>query len=851
MLSALVSLVLAQNSVVLYRGSEIAGSDTKYWSVEDTQVDKTDPARSAGQGMLLFLGKDERVFLRFGDLQRALGPNKRIVSARLILSPAHLTTGGSLTLRRFGATWHESAGTGGIQLETPLWSTSWNYRHYGKGSAGIKWRDGGREFLAATPSGTAAVGIEGSAVVLDDLAADVQSFYDRPYDNNGWAIDFSGDGAFNSAENRQLGPKLEIVTEDAAEKTGPDLSVTYIERSPDYNRYDNRNAYTVVGGVGVMSNPGEAESKKWPSDGEEVTYTAHIKNVGTAPANGFSYQWSQMYSPGSMSEFTAAIAPGQETTVTFTRRFKNNPTDHRTQPMSVRITPKSEDAVAANNFLEIQENALNVGIYVEQGVYGGFSNSVNGSGSRSFEDWIQWQFRTWNQVFLRHSRFSFAEDGARESVRIGKISIVPNGSLSGENHVPNGAPNLNYDYEWGFSTLPNTRGHADRALLRSLSLGMGLVDLDGMNIAPGSDRLQLQAGGAANRGAVDPYPGLMGGGDTRNGMLIPMQISIPYAPSSDIVLASPIFQPTDLYSRTDIAALNSNVGFRRGYQGEFLYSLSGTNLIRVNDRNGNAIPKGTLQFYQSANGVIQNGDPAFVAQFENGVCRLLARPTGLAAPLETLTGHTLSPNPFGRIDAMGSNGVFLVRLDHAGQTEWEWLKVWQLFDAQARGSKILSSHELRFNVTNWPIKPQDWALKKTAIDSSNSSGENIAALIDGDASTIYTAGDKVGDWVEIDIGRDRPIGEIRLITGPDPKSFWQQFDVMVYGTGQTVNTARLFAGESNWNYAVTMEKDIVAGVTSVAYRATAQTVRFIRLVNKSGGAGSLGGIEIRETEIGQ
>jgi hypothetical protein len=191
----------------------------------------------------------------------------------------------------------------------------------------------------------------------------------------------------------------------------------------------------------------------------------------------------------------------------------------------------------------------------------------------------------------------------------------------------------------------------------------------------------------------------------------------------------------------------------------------------------------------------------------------------------------------------------LVKLNYAGQTEYAWLKAWQLFDMFARGNKTVVTHELRFNVTHRPLLPQDWALRKTAIDSANSDGANIAALIDGDQSTLYRGGDKVGDWIEIDIGRDRPIGEIKLIAGPDAKSFWKQFDVMVYGTGQTVAMARQFASEGDWHYAATMQKDVAAdGTVSVAYRAMPQTIRFIRIVNKSGGSGAIAGIEVRETE---
>jgi len=860
MLSALLTVLVTQNSIVLYRGSDIPGSDTKYWSVEDTQVDKSDAERSAGQGLVLFLGKEKRVFLRFGDLRRALGPNKRIVSARLTLSPTHITTGGKLTLSRMGVEWNESPGTGGVQLVTPMWSTSWNYRHYGQGSAGIRWRDGGREFIATTPSAEADVSSSSTSVVLDGLAGDVQAFYDRWYENNGWAIDFVGDGAFNSAENRQAGPKLEIVTEDIAEKSGADLSVTYIERTPEYKRYDNRGeAYTrkTIDGheSGVMTNPGEAQSKKWPSDGEEVTYTAHVKNVGTASSTGFTYKWSPS---GTSADSAASLSPGQETTVSFKTRYKSVSDDHRTMPISLRITPKGDDAVSGNDFLEIQANALNLGIWVDQGYYEAFSKQVNGSGSRSFEDWIQWQFRTWNDVFMRHSRFAFAEDGIRERVRVGRITIVPNGSLAGGVHMPNDTPNLIYDGEWGFDSsfedaakyVEGVRNKLDRALIHEMSHQIGLIDMYALNVEEG--KVLLQANGVPiTRAAVDPYPGLMGGGDTRNDLLVPTQLSVPYAPTSDVTFASPLFLPTDLYSRTDAAALISNIGYRRGYYGEYLYSLPGTILLRVSDRNGDAISKGTLKFYQTVGGEIKNSEPAFSLAIENGVARLPNRPTGFLEPFTTLTGHTLAPNPFGRIDVVGGNGVFLVQLEQAGQTEWQWLKLWQLFDAAARGSKVISTQEIRFNVTDHPIKEQDWALKKTAIDSANSSGANVAALIDGNPSTTYTAGSDVGAWVEIDIGRDRPIGEIKLLAGTDPRTFWQRFDIMVYGTGQTVNTARVFAGESNWDYAIAMEKDVVKGVTSVSYRAKAQTVRFIRFVNKSGGQGSLGGVEIRETELGQ
>jgi hypothetical protein len=852
MLCALLAIAPALNQtpgIVLYQGAEVPASGTKYWSAEDIQIDRADPTRSSGQGLVLFLGKDKRALIRFADLQRALGPNKKIVSAKLTLTPAYITSGGMLTLRRFGASWHDGPGTGGVQPKPSRWSTSWDYQFYGEGGRGKKWRDGGREYLADTVSAQQAVETNTTIVELTGLGSDVQAFYDRWFENNGWALEFSGDGAFNSAENGASGVRLEIVTEDAKAQTGADLSVTYIERTPEYKRYDSRGAYSTLPGetaMGVMTKPGEAESKKWPSDGEEVTYVAHIKNVGTADASGFSYDWTNVFSAAGSGESTANLAPGQETTVTLKTAFKNESKDHRTMPIGLRIHPKTADSFPGNDFLEIQANALNFGIYVDQAFYDAFSREGNQIGTKAFEDWIQWQFRIFNDVFLKHSRFSFAEDGAKERVRIGRIMVVPTGSI--KEIFPTGEPNLVYDGELGFSGGPVSRFDADRDLLYLIGSRIGLTDLDTMNVPPMRLKLEI-AGRRISRGAVDTYAGLMGGGDTRNDLLVPAQIAIPNTPTSDVIFVSPIFRATDLLSRTDVAALESDIGYRRGYYGEYLYSMPKVNVIRVTDRNGVSLGDGTLKFYQMQTGEVRDGAPAFIVDFKGGVGRLPENPAGPDTPFTTLTGHTLAPNPFGRLDVSGNNGTFLIRLDYAGQTEFTWLKAWQLFDMFARGNKNFVTSELRFNVTHRPVLPQNWALRKTAIDSANSDGSNLAALIDGDSATAYTGGNKTGDWIEIDIGRDRPIGEIRLISSGEDKAFWERFDVMVYGTGQTVASARLFAGEASWNYASRMLHDVsVDGELSVAYRAAPQTVRFIRIVNKSGGSGTIADIEVRETE---
>ncbi|MBA3725720.1 MAG: hypothetical protein H0W86_04515 [Armatimonadetes bacterium] len=872
MLSAclLSGLVLQASSIILYRGGPIAGSDTRYWSCEDTTLDKERAQRSYGQGMLLRMSPSQRTLLRFADLRRAFGPEKRVVNAKLVLTTEQVAKPGRIKLYRFGAPWNEGGGTGEPQAAPPQWSTTWDHQFFDERGRTRRWNQGGANFMAQTPSAEADVVVGQREIVADGLQADAQLFYERPYDNDGWVIEFDGDCAVNSAENREFGPRLEVQLETAPAKGGADLSVAYITRTPEYERYDNRgDAYVraTVGGheSGVMMKPGGEDTRKWPAKGEEVTYTAYVKNVGNAPAAGFGYQWSANFEPAHTGTHSGTIAPGETLPVTFKNTFQEWHHDHRNQPVSLKITPSAADALAANDFLEIQAAALNIGIWVDEGFYRKFAEKPNASGSSSFEDWIQWQFRIWNEVFMRHSHFSFAPDGSRESVRAGRITIVPTGTLKGGAHIPNDTPSMIYDGEWGFDSsfgdatgyIEAVRNQADRALIHEMSHQIGLIDLYQMNIdasLPDGSRGKVRLrhdDRVITRGWIDQFGGLMGGGETRDETLIPDRLPMPLGDTNSLVYLSPLFRPTDLYSLTDVFALNANLGFRRGFYGEFLYSMPATNLVRVTDRNGEAIPEGTLQFYQTINGEVRDGPPTFELPFKSGSATLLNRQTGLAAPFKTLTGHTLKPNPFGRLDVVGSNGVFLVRLDQHGQTEWAWLKAWQLTDAYARGNKNVYVHELRFNVTHRPLKPLDWALKKTAVDKANSSGANIANLLDGDPKTFYEAGGEVGDWVEVDIGRDRPIGEIRLVMTSDHNAFWRQFEIMLYGTGQTLAEAKKYAYEGNWPSAISQDRDISkadADVRSVAYRARPQTARFIRIINRSGGRGKLAGIEVRETE---
>jgi hypothetical protein len=858
-------VALSQPSTIeLFRGAEMAGHDTRYWSCEDTTLSRETPNGSFGQGTLLTASPDHRILIRFGDLERALGPSRRVTSAKLVLTVVSIERPGRLRLKRFGAPWFEGAGVSGTEGEGM--NTTWSHQLHHPAMK-LSWRNGGSQFDSQRVSAEVDVHQDSQRVEITGIEDDVQHMYERWYDNHGWVVEFTGSAVFESSQAVSGRPRLVVTTEAGSSPRGADLSVTCIQRTPEYLRYDpTGDAYVRMNvdghDSGVMMRPGNADTQKWPKEGEPVTYTAVVKNVGEAPSDGFRFVWSKDWREAERGAVTRSLAPGETVEVVFRTPYSSIKGDHRLRPVRLAIEPLGSDAVASNNVLEIQANALNLAIWVDKTFYETFAKEVNGSGSRAFEDWIQWQFRLWNDVLMRHSRFSFAPDGCRESVRVQRITIVPDGTLKGGAHVPNDKQDMRYDGEWGFDSsfgeaeryMDAVRTKLDRALLHEMSHQIGLIDMYQMNVDPSmpdgsGGKVRLQVDGAVlTRGMIDPPAPLMGGGDTRNdnGLHRTTQIFIEDVP--DVSLRHALFQRTDLYSATSVFALNANVGYRRGFFGEYMYSMPNVVIVRAADRNGTVIPSGTLRFYQMKNGVIPNDPPTFEVEIRNGTAFLPNRPTGLDQPFTTATGHTLKPNPFGRIDVVGTNGVFLVEINYQGQREWAWLKAWQLVDAFARGNREVAMIELRFNVTHKPLKEGDWATNKVVLDSANSRLENLSLLVDGNAKTFYESD---AEWIEIDIGRDRPIGEITLVASRDGNEFWSQFDILVYSTGQRLNEARVYARELDWRRAVAFHRDVdptEPSLVRVRYRAMPQTVRFIRLVKKEGGRVRLAGIEIRETE---
>ena len=803
-------------TVELSHGASIQFADSTagsfgYWDTSDTYLDNSAPDDNFGGEPILVGGPGKTILLRFGDLNRVLGSTRHIRKASLILT---LTGGDKPTLKsvdRILVPWgagpyftvnalinravEKQAQQGTVIREKPAapkGSATWRRRI--SGDSGAAWQQAGAN--GPTDSETvrgAKSTLTEKEVVIDGLETVVQYLADHPADNYGLGVQFVEPCDFSSSRSAVGKPRLKLELDPTPPATGPDLTITSIERI--------------------------AASGNSPSEGEEVTFKAHIKNVGDAPAKGFGAVWTVNGTAYPEAASADALAPGTEAVVTTHAPYHADKTDHRLRTVQLHILPKGADAVEANNSLTVFENARQIDVKIPAGLNVG----RNDLGSMAIEDWVQEQVRIFNETYCAQSRFSFAPDGVKERISVQHI-------FSGDAPPADGAK------ADAIASIPATESRwmtGDPEFIKALALAAGAPDFTLMNFPLGK-RVKMDAGKTLDRGSIDVYPGVVGYGDTRYEGSLAGPIGLLYEPYLAVATGLLPLVPTGLLSETDVAVLNAHVD----HTGDGL-DMPKTTLLKIADIEGKPLNNVQLDYFQSQNGEIEVSTPTFtVTTSQVAGTALLPSPSG--------TG------PFGKLNSDGGNGTFLIRATVGGVTEWGWLKAWQLIDTATRGNRMAGVVEVRFNVPSVPLDTSvDLARDRIITDSSNQLPAKLGPLVSGAADHEVELGAKVGDWVEIDLGRDRTIGEIDLIG--KATSFWSQFDIMVYSTGQKASEAAPWATELDWKWTASNRRDIVGGsdptLISVAYRAPETRIRFVRIVNRSGSAGKLQGIRVVPIKI--
>jgi hypothetical protein len=441
-----------------------------------------------------------------------------------------------------------------------------------------------------------------------------------------------------------------------------DLDVLFISRLPH-----DTHAYRVQYPAGVpFLEPGTENDKRWPALGETVTFVAHIKNKGTATTPSCGYRWTVN---GAIIQAGVLPPVGPRLTDTVTLDWIWNVAetgpDHSDQVVTFEVDYDNQivESFEQNNNLSDYIEAMSIDIYVDQAIYDAFDTVVTLAATYGFDNWIQAQFDAMNQNFAR-SVYPLAPNGCLERIRIDRIIIGP---------APAEAEGA-ADGRWQFTGDPGYVWFADKVdggLIHELMHQLGIIDLYQMPVSPTHNRVVTPDGFPVNLGFGFGRPGIMAGGDI-----------YPHAPGASQ------FMP-EFCSSHDVLALNRNVGYRRGYYGEYMFDVPSENRVLVRDSSGAPAAGVTVRVFQGGGGSMDAVPVTEGTTDAEGIYVLTNR-----VPVQsttTATGHTLAANPFGTINVVGVNATLLLEFSRPnGDFDYHFLNM------------------IEFNEAVWGGQTQQW-----------------------------------------------------------------------------------------------------------------------------------------------
>jgi len=514
------------------------------------------------------------------------------------------------------------------------------------------------------------------------------------------------------------------------------------------------------------------------TEGTSFRANATITNRGTKALANFRVRWTLADRPGAWIENTTALEPGKSIDVQIDGQARLSDADPRSFGITLRAEPipPLEDPTPWNNTARLEGGGMFVALSShpdEVGIARAAIDLMNG-------------------VALPQSRFSFAPEGALERVRCEGVSEDAS------------APKLGSVRRW----------------LQILCERLGLRT----PVLPADDA-KIGETAAAHR-PLDPFPGILGYGDTREESNLPGGYNLPYDGSFDALVESMRLPTTDLLSATDVAALQAMVGKPAGQRSFPWADMPTVVVVRAMDRGGRPLKGAELQCFD-ATVTGYAAEPFFKA-------------TTIASNSLTIPSRAAAsgkPSVFGAFADMRSAAI-AVRATRAGVSDVAWIKPWHLMDTFSRGSKGAAIVDLRFNLSDLPlVDDSNLALDKLVSDKTGRSPGQLAALVDSDPQTALNFSGVDGDWIEIDLGRDRLFAEVRLTLG---EGAIPKFDWMVYGTGQVAAEAVPWVREPNGEFSkrTSLSPDVV-------YRGPAVRARYLRLMLRGPCAGvHIGGIRI-------
>jgi plastocyanin len=437
-----------------------------------------------------------------------------------------------------------------------------------------------------------------------------------------------------------------------------DIDVTLIERTPRYD-FD--------------------AAKNNPEVGDVVTFTGHIIGWGSATVPAVGYQWlidGNVVESGTLT----GLGGGEERTVTRTWTWVDgNHTVKLVADPAGLVTELSE----VNNAIEDRINGISAGFWVEQSVVEYFHEHQFelGIGSNSWQDWIQRQMRSHNQL-CADAIWPNTPQGVLDRVRIDKIVVVPDGALPLNGGLPTNHPDTSdktVDLEWGFPATQLPPGssfyedhtslaednpfHLEPSLVHELAHARYLIDSYGFDVANngaygGYDQVQIWEGDVFVAGsAYMPF--------------LAWDVVLYYNESGGVMTGPYGFH----WSPYEAGAFNRIAGRRATCGnvnascniGEYLEDLPANNHVRFVDPLDRPYANANVRIYRAAGApdwygkTFDNTPDAEYTTDANGYAHLPRNPFTGGDPIE----HTYGL----------ANGVMILRIEQAGQVWYRFMEV--------------------------------------------------------------------------------------------------------------------------------------------------------------------------------
>ncbi len=441
----------------------------------------------------------------------------------------------------------------------------------------------------------------------------------------------------------------------------PDLSVIYIERNPKYPGTKIEWQEVDEGPEGNKGNPASSpvvnqDVQKWPKPGEQVTFTAHVKNKGTRPTPEYDWHWL-IDGKEAKNGVSRPLAPGEE--AKFELKWTWQDGDHWVSFEVDRpkiITEISEK----NNFVVDQINALALHFFVQQDVYNWFDTIKSGLDSYCWEDWAQYQVREMNRTF-RDEIHPATPEGIKVRVRLDKIVILPNSYEDpGGTHAPSNNVDGGCDGVWGFTNgllTKNDKGlnfyeaqpqwlfGPEWPLFHELGHQLGQPDYYLLPIAK-------------ERNKAVPGLGYM----PPHGFPDIMMFSGNYAHDNNIGHDKVKWDSGyRFWGEHCAASFNRDLGVRRGFFANFLVDIPSKHEFKIVDESGKPVSRAKVEYFRSVSREYGNPwipeKPAFTGKTDaNGIWKL-------------------DDSPYGFISNWTANGAVMFKVTSGDTVRYGWMNI--------------------------------------------------------------------------------------------------------------------------------------------------------------------------------